>query len=354
MLLFMEGFDHHGSEAILSKKWTFTVGTSGTTTRTFTTGRYGGSCLKMTVTSAVNSSLLSFSANIVPSTTVIFAYAIRVSTLAAQVQLLDFFSAGTRQIAVYLTTGGTLLVYRGTTAGTLLGTSSAAIVVNTWTHLEFKITFNDTTGSISIRKNGVSILNVTGIDTNAATNISCDSFLFGYNLGGGAVTTTYTVEIDDVHCCDATGSNNNDFLGDCRVETLYPNAAGNYTQFNRVGTDSGANWSQVDDINPTEGADGVESNVLNNIDTYNYNNLSNIPITIFGIQTNCFIKKNETGNRTIAPVIRVSSTDYLLDDMGVGINYYYTSQIKELNPATVAAWTYATINGAEFGLKITA
>jgi hypothetical protein len=40
--------------------------------------------------------------------------------------------------------------------------------------------------------------------------------------------------IDDLYVCDSTGSTNNTFLGDVRVDTVRPIGAGNYSEFSKA------------------------------------------------------------------------------------------------------------------------
>jgi hypothetical protein len=48
-----------------------------------------------------------------------------------------------------------------------------------------------------------------------------------------------------VYVLDNTGTQNNDLIGDCRIETLYPNGAGNYAQLSANG--AGTNYGCVNE-----------------------------------------------------------------------------------------------------------
>ena len=215
-LLFMDGFDgyatnadfvlgrwHDNTNMVISPTTRFGVGQSAQ-------GNTGSSRLRR-----------DFGVSL---TTVIVGMAYRFSSPTASagysIGFLD--SAGAAQLTFIQNTGtGLLEARRGTNAGPLIGTSSSWIVSNVWHFLEFKVTFNDTTGSILIRLDGVPILDLSNIDTVATGLANARAFYVN-----GA--TSQQMFVDDFYICDTTGARNNDFLGDVRIETLRP--SGDTTQ----------------------------------------------------------------------------------------------------------------------------
>jgi hypothetical protein len=66
-----------------------------------------------------------------------------------------------------------------------------------------------------------------------------------------------------------------------------------------------------------------------------------------------YARKDDAGTRKVAPLFRISSTDYVGSDDTLSTSYQYFGQIYENSPATSAAWSISEINNAEIGLKLT-
>src|SRR3546814_17566377 len=66
-----------------------------------------------------------------------------------------------------MSTTGVVRAYRGADyLGTLLGQgSSPAIVANAWQHVEAKVVISDTVGTVEVRVEGVTVLDLSGLDT---------------------------------------------------------------------------------------------------------------------------------------------------------------------------------------------
>lgn len=75
--------------------------------------------------------------------------------------------------------------------------------------------------------------------------------------------------LENIGCNDETGSFQNSWLDQQKSINILPSAAGDNNAWTRQGTDSGANWSQVDEVTPNDITDYVQSNTLNQIDDYN-------------------------------------------------------------------------------------
>src|SRR4029077_20540988 len=85
--------------------------------------------------------------------------AISGTTLGTYLQLLD---GTTAQCSVVFRSDGAILLTSGGPAGTVLATyTGAAPVASTWYAFEIEIVINNTTGSISVRKNGNTVNDFT-------------------------------------------------------------------------------------------------------------------------------------------------------------------------------------------------
>jgi hypothetical protein len=101
---------------------------------------------------------------------------------------LQLGDGATVQCTLAFRSDGAILVYSGTTAGTLLGTYTGAIAaINTWYQFEIEVVINNTTGSVAVRKNGNTSndFSLTSVNTRGGTaNNYANRLLIGNGNGG--------------------------------------------------------------------------------------------------------------------------------------------------------------------------
>ena len=341
MLRFVDGFAHYSASQML-RKWTATAGTISSTTGRFTGSKAFGS----------QGSFSGFSRTIDSQSSWIIGFAFNLTNIVAGRILWIFDSGGSVQLLLSVNSDQTLTLYRGN-GSTALATSSSTIPLGSWVYIELKFTINSSTGSYTLRINGANAFTGSGANTQASGLSTASRFQFF--SPGGTGNDSAQGYISDLYICDGQGSTNNDFLGDCRVETLYPTGAGNYTQLTIGGsTPAATNWQGVKETPADDDVTYNYTNTLNQIDTYQVTDLTSTPTNIFGIQFNVTARKDNSGGRAETPLIRISGTDYLLTQYTLTTSYLVNSQIKETSPATSSAWSASEINSAEFGLKLTA
>lgn len=340
----MDGFDHYTSVANGGIKWN----TFNASLAIQTAVARNGNSLK------ADNANRNFAKTLDNQATWIIGFGYQLSALN-QIRLIELIDAGTTQCALRVNTDGTLEVVRGTTTAlNASGKSSFSLLTNTWYYIEWKVTIAD---SISANTCKVNVNGVNWINVDAAQDLKAGSNAFASNLSFNTnASTIMNIYYDDIYVLDGTGSVNNDILGDSRVETLFPNADGNYSQWDGSDGNQINNYLLVDETNQNGDTDYVETSTVNNIDTYNFGNLSSTPTSIAGIQINTTAEKTEAGARTFANLIRISSTDYLnSNNFSLSQNSYIDFlQIYEQDPSTSAAWGVTNINGAEYGYKLTA
>ena len=236
-----------------------------------------------------------------------------------------------------------------TRSGALLGTGATFVQQSRWYSIEMKVVIHDTTGSIELRIDGVVELNLTNIDTRSGGTGFVDRIRLGRNVN----FPQFDAFFDDLYVCDTAGSVNNDFLGDVRVEALLPTANGNSSVL--VGSDGNStdNYLLVDEASPNSDTDYVESSAVGDKDTYVFGNLSPSSGTVFGVLVLPYIRKTDAGIRKMASVARVSGTEVDSADKTLSTSYAYMPDVRETKPGG-GAWTISDVNGAEFGIKVTA
>jgi hypothetical protein len=161
-------------------------------------------------------------------------------------------------------------------------------------------------------------------------------------------STIYTA-VDDVYVLDTTGTVNNDFLGDVRVQTLYPSADGANTGFTpSTGT---THYTLVDEPTPNT-TDLVSASGAGLKDSYGFQDLMATTANVYGVQATNYAAKDNTGAVGLKNIMRISGTQY------TGPTAWYLSttwtanrELWEKNPATSAPWAPADVNAAEFGVE---
>lgn len=328
----IDGFDHWG-DAQFYRKWS---GKTNTPAIGATSGRYGTGGLE----ASTNEALIT---RTIPTTaTAILGVALNPTIGMAQTAIFWLKENTTNQVALYSLSDGRLSVVRYNNAY-LGSTASQVIFLSQWNYVEFKVTVHNTTGSAVVRVNGVEVLNLTNQDTSNTGN----PWYNNVQLNGNATMSYF----DDFYWCNAEGSTNNDFLGDCRVETLYPNGAGTYSQWT---PSAGSNYENVDETTPDDDTTYNAADAINEKDTYALGNLATSAGTIYGIQTNLYARKDDAGSAKIKPLHYINATDYLGTEMSIGDSYYDYFDIAETNPDTASAWTVSDVNALETGAQRTA
>lgn len=344
-LLFMDGFDHYAT-ADITKKWTSNSG--GNATINATAGRRGGgACL---VPNAAN-----FLTKVLPaSSSWIMGFAFSLGALppsGAGVYIAALFdAAGDMQCGLQINPNGTLGVSRPATNLTN-GTSTNSIAPNEFNYIEWKVTIADSIGAdtCKVRVNGQDWITVaTGQDTKATT-IATASIL---KIGNLDVTKSLgSCKFDDLYICNGAGSTNNDFLGDVRVDTLFPNADGSYSQF--APSSGTAHYLLVDESAPNT-TDYNASATVGDRDSYAFQDLAPLVSQIvYGVQASAAVYKDDTGGRSVAPFIRLNSANDDGTALALSTSMQYASALRETKPGG-GAWTAADVNAAEFGVRVSA
>lgn len=152
--------------------------------------------------------------------TVVFGVAIKAGLTggAGNFYLVYLLDSATIQFTIAVNLSGFIVLYRGSTTGTLLATSTVQLTPNSWYYLEGTITIHSTAGAWTINLNGATVLSATGQNTRTTANNSANQIGIGF-IGS---SDTNGAAFDDMYVFDTTGTVNNAMRGDSRVETLFP------------------------------------------------------------------------------------------------------------------------------------
>lgn len=335
-LLFMDGFDHYATADIAKKGWTI----SNAPTIGAAIGRRGGGGLSLATTGTITKTLPS------TYTTLIVGTAYANNGNGADRPIISLMDTATTHIAVQRnTTTNFLSILRG---ATVLATGTTAMAFGAFNYIELSATISDTVGAYTLKINGVIELTASGIDTRNGGNASVN----GVQLSTTSNTGTNSI-YDDFYICDTSGAApNNDFLGDCRIDTIYPTSDGNYSDYTpSTGT---SHFALVDETAPNT-TDYNSGGTVGHRDSYGMGDLAALSSqTVYAVQVNAAALKDDAGARSIATMVRSSTTNSDGSGVAISTSQQYVSQIFPLNPNGSVAWTETTVNAMEAGTTVTA
>ena len=331
-LLYTDGFDV-GDFAL---RWPYSSGTFTTSTTT----RFGTG-MSVAQVNGFNGNLLGKS--ITPSARVFIGFAMNMLIVPGTILKTYTDNGTTTQIYVTLNNGGKLSLVKGN--GTVLATSAAGVYPSgTWQYIELCAAINGTTGYCELRVNGGSVASFTGNTRNGGTSLNIDRFDI-LRTSGGSETDYW----DDLYVCDNTGTTNNTFLGDIQVQTLMPNGPGASTQFTPTG--AATNWQAVADV-PYSTATYNSASTVGNRDLYTLSDLSASTGTVKGIQTNMIVNKTGAGTANLKAAIQSGGTVYYDPTIALSTTTTWTAAVREVDPATSAAWTVNGVNNLQAGTEV--
>lgn len=346
-LIYMDGFDHYGSTVsnMMDGLWA-EVGSGGAlSTAQVRTGtralQIGGGDARL---------VLPESRTVVGVGMGVFFTSLPTNNTAFGYEFRD--NANQPHISLnWMSTGG-IAVRRGNpSGGTILEETEPVITAGAWHHVEIRIKIDDTDGEIEVRVNGVTVLDLAEIDTSNTANVHCAQISF--NSGA-----SFQYFIDDLFVWDDTGNSNNDFIGDRRVITLFP-------EEDTAQADWAANTGlPVDAINeaaPNDETTYIEATAPAQVSEFTLDDLPSDVSLISAVMTLVRMRKTDAGGCNV-------QTSLVSDDIGSppapaesnGVDRPITEQwtywfdVHELDPATGAAWTRGAVNDALIKFERTA
>ena len=406
--IWSDSFDSYSS---LSSRYAIVAAVSGSPAIQSAVVRTGASALSVTAQGTY------LGENFTSRSSYIVGFAFYPSTVVSEINICTIDDTGTNQVALTIDGVGTLRVRRGVNingssiGGTVLGTASTLIGFGAWHYVELSVLIGSSTGTIGVQLDGVSVLSLTGQNTQNTANNTANQV----RVGNPSITGGLTVYFDDLYMNDGTGSHNNSFLGDVSVLCRFPSANGttnNYTNvfasfannfayvagnqfkdgngnvqrctvagtsqtsgtptwattggatttsggatFAVVGTGSNpgaANWMAVSEEPPDDNSSYVTDATAGDIDRYTYPSIAGSQV--FAVNVWMRAEKDDSGTRTIRAAVKSGST--VSDngaDFALTLNSYADFVgIFETDPNTGVAWTVSGVNAAEFGVKTTA
>lgn len=235
--------------------------------------------------------------------------------------------------------------------------STHVMSVNEWYYIEFRceVEIENTSGDngkITFQPmlwfNGELVLsetfevNITNYSTYVPSGVNHCKFsrITLRGPGGGS-----TGKFDDLYLTD------DERLGDVKVYVLYPNAAGDSTEWTPTG--AAANWDCTEEHPADDDTSYVSSPTAGQQDLYNLDNIgAGFTGTIKGAQALWLIKKDDMGAGIVAGLWKsAGTTEQGTDFYPSALNYLYVRQAERKSLFTGLDWTESEINALQLGIK---
>lgn len=334
-LIFCDGFDHYTT---LSQKYDTVSGSPSISSSGVRTGTNG------LVLSSFTSVQKDFT---VTYYTLTVGVAMRFpSSFTSSCQLISFRKSGNSQVVLTYNNGRLGVETANVNRGDCPGYMSSD---NVWHYVEMQAICPTTpttlaqVADVKVRFDGDLIFDMSTLPLHTST-------VYGFNQVVLLSSSSATIHMDDFYILDGTAPND-DFLGECRIETLFPTGAGTNTNWT---PSTGSNYACVDENPPNSDTDYVSSSVVNTTDTYAFGNLTTSGITgVKAVQTSAFAKSVSTPVRVLNGVVLSGATTAAgtLDNITT-TSYKFLETSHDVNPDTSTVWTETTVNAAEFGVKV--
>lgn len=226
----------------------------------------------------------------------------------------------------------------------LISTSVASAPARGWHYIELLVTQGTSNGVLSVRINGILAIQMTAQNT---------------LQGGGQLLTAFvgavpgqacplTLDVDDFYIADTSGTINNTFLGDVRVDALKAQANGSLNQW-MVTPGGPAAWQAVSDDDETTAIRAASTGLRQSFD------VAPLPAmaapAIHGVQLTLLARKTDAGLGKVKGLVVSGAQSAVSTDIILQEQLAWQSALFERNPNGNVQWTEAAFNAAEFGVE---
>lgn len=243
---------------------------------------------------------------------------------------------------------GRLKLYRRTGSGTSgwdqwISTSVATAAVRGWHYVELQVVQGTSNGTLNVRLNGVLAITLLAQNTTQGGGPLLTAFV-------GAVPGEYcrvTTDVDDLYLADTSGTINNTFLGDVRVDALQAQANGALNQWTVEGAASA--WAAVSDGDETTALRAATAGLRQTFD------VEALPVmttpAIHGVQVTLLARKTDAGTGRVRGIVASGAQTAVSADIHLQEQLAWHTALFERNPNGNVQWTEDAFNAAEFGLE---
>ena len=339
-VFYMDGFDHYATNDI-AKVWNY--GGTGSNILSTVPRRTGSKYLRID-NYTVSRPFPDYYTEVIIGFAIFQEDGLSDST-GFKVHIMDGSST---QLILFANSTGRLKVHRShlwNDVSYFLGeTAAMKFTADSWYYVEIKAKIHDTLGTIDVQINGVNELSLTGVDTKYTANTRTDGVKFE---GASEHPACY----DDIYFLNCSVSPNITFLGDSRVDVMYPTSDHSVAWTRSAGT---ANWQNVDDND--SGTGDIDDDT-----TYNYSSTATnedvfdvedppvlVDEVVHALAVAWTAKKDDAGSRSVKCLIHSGAgTEYgtAVSLPGAGSDSYVQYQtVWNTNPWSTLAWNVDNVN----------
>lgn len=244
------------------------------------------------------------------------------------------------------TASGAIEVMNAAAVAAVVATSAPGVIkYNVWQTIEVKFSSLDS-GTVTVKVDGETVINAASGDFRRGTGNTSSLNQLIFNLSGSTGS-----RLGHIVVMDGTGSVLNDFIGDCRLESTIPNAAGSSTAWT---ANTGTALAAVQD---TLGGYDSDTDYISE-STSNDDHLFTHDFTLTGATAILFalsqaLARND-GSGTINILCKSSATttSKAPAPSTLSTSYKWKAATFDVDPNTAAAWAnVAALDAAEFGVR---
>lgn len=265
-------------------------------------------------------------------------------------------SANYTCISLVMTSTGQVAAWRDNVDdGVLLGESAPCFDTGAMQHFECNCIFDVSSGAIEVRVNGVTVLNLTGIDTltHGVPITPSTAAPTQYALGKASGTSTGGVDISVASLFerDADGSFGNTFVGERRLLLNLADADTAVEEW--VPSTGTSSFAMVDNVPPND-AQYLETDVVGDRTVLGIANLPATVVSIAAVIVKTRQWKSDAGVATTKVGLISNAVEEQGDDEAVTQAPTFYTTVFETDPNTSTLWTPAAFNAATFSIERTA
>lgn len=338
MIDWADSFDHYGTDIsnMLDGAWSEVVAELSTDF-----ARTGAKSLKLNATTGIARRVFGSS-----KTTCGVALALYLPILPSineSMTPIEFRDGGNAaQARVVVESTGAIAVYLGPYGfggNTPAGTSTILIRANGWNHLEAWCGVDASAGFVEVRLNGVTVVNVTGVNTDQSLTGEVSQYATLTNQARGADGPWY---FDDAIALDNSGATNNSFIGDKKVLTDFPNA--DTADVDWLPSSGSTRYQMVDDADPDDDATYDEAGASGDIMGLSYPALDGSVVTVAAVAFLHRSRKTDAGTCIVQQAITGSGSGEAEGaENALTTAYSYYQDLFEVDPTTGLAWAPADV-----------
>lgn len=254
-------------------------------------------------------------------------------------------------LSIVVSSTGQLIAKRGSmSSGTVLTTTEPCILAKSYQHFECFAVLDEEEGGVEVRINGVTRLNIAGVNTNSGVGLAAQVIIG--SPGTGITGFPLTFDVDDLYAWDtSSGGQNNDFIGDKKVYTRFPDGDASTGEWNPI--IAGPGYQMIDNAPPLDATQYLYSSTAGDKSEFTVANLPAEVVSIAGVMTATRAWKSDAGNAKI----QVAALSGLTEDAGAihalsqAPTYYH--DVFETDPNTGGLWTLEGFDAMQVSLERT-